>query len=74
MTDDPRDLAIMRKETHKWLAYIESRLEFVDRDIRRAANDFEKAKLEYGRKELDRWRARLRTEIAALAQRFGGAS
>jgi len=68
---DARELAIRRNQTHKILEYLESRLKFVDRDIRYAGNDHERDRLEAVRKELDKWRCSLRVEIVRLKQDEG---
>lgn len=68
---DARELAIRRNQTHKILGYPESRLKFIDRDIRHAGNDHERDRLECVRKELDKWRCSMRVEIARLKQDEG---
>ncbi len=68
MTEDPRDLAIRRNQTTKILGWVQSRIEFVERDIRRASNDHARDSLELVRKELDRWRCSLGTELIRLKQ------
>ena len=63
---DERELAIRRNQTHKMLEWVESRLKFIERDIRRAANDMDRKRLEEVHREVDRWRSRLRVEIVSL--------
>jgi hypothetical protein len=63
---DARELAIRRNQTHRMLVQVDDRLKFVDRDIRRAGNDFERDRLELVRRELDRWRSALRSELSRL--------
>lgn len=64
-------MAIRRNQTHKMLVQVADRLRFIDRDIRYAANDFERDRLECARKELDRWRNALRVELARLKDNGG---
>lgn len=68
---DARELAIRRNQTHTILGYLESRIKFVERDIRYAGNDHERDRLEAVRKELDKWRCSLRVEIVRLKQHEG---
>lgn len=63
-----RDLAIRRHQTNKILSWVESRIEFVDRDIRRASQDWERDRLELVQRELDRWRVSLQVELKRLRQ------
>ena len=70
---DAREMAIRRNQTHKILAQVDDRLKFVDRDIRRASSDWERDRLELVRRELDRWRSALRSELVRLKDVRSGA-
>ena len=68
MTDEALEKAIRLNQTVRILSWVNSRIKFIERDISRARNDFERDRLEEVRKEMVKWRCTLEVEAIKLGK------